>query len=87
MEVVTADGELITCSATEHSDLFWAAFGSGPGFFAVVVNFGIRTKPTLDVVYRTVLFFGQKDYDEAFKWTLDIGCVPVLPQHGPVPSD
>ncbi|CAI4212674.1 unnamed protein product [Parascedosporium putredinis] len=31
IEVVTADGEELTCSETENSDLFWAARGSGPG--------------------------------------------------------
>ena len=34
-KVVTADGQLVTCSKTENSDLFWAIRGNGS-------NFGMR---------------------------------------------
>ena len=34
--VVTAAGELVTASAEEHPDLFWALRGGGPGFGVVV---------------------------------------------------
>ncbi|MFF9127765.1 FAD-binding oxidoreductase [Streptomyces sp. NPDC014889] len=45
---VTADGEVLRCSEEEHSGLFWAARGAGPGFFAVVTSFrvGLRPRPT-----------------------------------------
>lgn len=36
-EVVTADGELVTASPFNHSDLFWALSGSGAGNYGVVV--------------------------------------------------
>ncbi len=31
VDVVTASGETLHCNEKEHSDLFWAARGSGPG--------------------------------------------------------
>ena len=39
MDIVTADGELVHANESENADLFWAARGSGPGFFGVVTRF------------------------------------------------
>ena len=39
MEAVTAAGEVVRCDEDENSDLFWAARGAGPGFFAIVTGF------------------------------------------------
>src|SRR6185312_7453387 len=42
IDVVTADGEQLYCDADNNNDLYWAARGSGPGFFAVVTSFDLR---------------------------------------------
>ncbi|MFD0982699.1 FAD-binding oxidoreductase [Tropicimonas aquimaris] len=42
VDVVMADGRLLTATATEHPDIFWAARGAGPGFFGIVTAFRVR---------------------------------------------
>ncbi|MEO8287477.1 MAG: FAD-binding oxidoreductase [Chloroflexota bacterium] len=43
-EVVTADGQIITASASEHPDLFWALRGGG-GNFGIVTSMEVKLQP------------------------------------------
>jgi FAD/FMN-containing dehydrogenase len=45
VELVTADGEVVTASEGEHSDLFWACKGGGGGNFGVVTAFEFKVNP------------------------------------------
>ena len=56
VDVVTADGQLRHASATENEDLYWAARGSGAGFFGVATRFHLRTYPFLPMFHDTHMF-------------------------------
>jgi hypothetical protein len=43
VQVVTADGRILTCDASTNADLFWACRGGGGGNFGIVTSFTFRT--------------------------------------------
>ena len=51
IEMVTATGEMVVASAREHEDLFFAARGAGPGFFAAVTAFHLKLHPLPRTAY------------------------------------
>lgn len=67
LEVVTADGKFRTCNAYENSELFWAARGAGPGYFAVATSFKVRLYP-LPAVATTQYIFPSRDLDQVAQW-------------------
>ncbi|MEU2851702.1 FAD-binding oxidoreductase [Streptomyces syringium] len=68
IEAVTADGQAIGCGETEHPDLFWAARGAGPGFFAVVTRFRLALHPHPGAVVTTGLTFPLADIARVAAW-------------------
>ncbi|GAB2561858.1 FAD-binding oxidoreductase [Kribbella endophytica] len=54
-EVVTADGRVVTATADEHPDLFWAIRG-GTGNFGIVTSLEFRLYPVSEV-YAGILYF------------------------------
>src|SRR6202163_4874177 len=68
LEVVTADGEQIHCDAENHPDLYWAARGSGPGFFGVVTSFKLRVHRRPAVLGTCLYMYPIELADEGFTW-------------------
>ena len=59
-EVVTASGEVVTASASENPDLFWALRGGG-GNFGVVTSFEFRTHPVGPMVMAAVPMYALEN--------------------------
>jgi len=68
IQVVTADGDVIWCDEAENADLFWAARGSGPGFFGVVTAFRLRTRPRYRELTQTTYVYPAEVAQEVLSW-------------------
>ncbi|MEM6347048.1 MAG: FAD-binding protein [Bacteroidota bacterium] len=78
LDIVTADGELVYADANTNSDLYWAARGSGPGFFGIVVKFYLRVHNLPK--YRAVIVhdFAIKHLEHVYRWAYEVG--PEIPK-------
>ena len=56
IDVVTAEGKLLTASASEHQDLFWALRGGG-GNFGIATSFGYQMHPIGPMVMAGAVFY------------------------------
>ncbi len=65
-DVVLADGSVVTASADEHADLFWALRGGG-GNFGVVTSFLFRAHP-VRTAYAGPMFWDAKHTREILTW-------------------
>ena len=84
LDVVLPDGSLVHASADSHPDLYWAARGSGPGFFAVAVRFYLHVRPLPTHFVQTAFAIPVAYFDDVLAWahdvlpTLDIRVEPVI---------
>ena len=62
VDVVTADGRLLTASAEENKDLFWAVRGGG-GNFGVVTSFEFRAHPVREILGGPIFYSIEKTKD------------------------
>jgi FAD/FMN-containing dehydrogenase len=71
IEMVTAAGEAIVASADEHAELFWAARGAGPGFFAAVTAFHLKLHPLPQACYAWRGAFAAASAPALANWLSD----------------
>ena len=77
-DVVTANGQFLTASASENSDLFWGLRGGG-GNFGVVTSFEYRLHPVDTVLGGMALYAFDKAKDVLrFYLDLSAGCPDEL---------
>lgn len=72
IDVVTADGEKLYCDAENNADLYWAARGSGPGFFAVVTAFHLKVYPRPGICGSSIYVYPIDYADEIYSWARGI---------------
>jgi FAD/FMN-containing dehydrogenase len=73
IDAVTADGRVVHADEQTEPDLFWAARGSGPGFFAVVTRFHLRVHAWPKTAMNSVYLYPIELIDEIFTWAREIG--------------
>ena len=73
IDVVLADGTLVHASETENPELLWAARGSGPGFFGVVVRFHLRLQPRPKFVGMKIQVFRIRHLEAVMAWADHVG--------------
>jgi hypothetical protein len=54
VQLVTADGRVLTCDAETNTDLYWACRGGGGGNFGVVTSFTFRAAPVPELALFTL---------------------------------
>ena len=69
-EIILPNGDIITASKTEHSDLFFALRGYGACNFGIITSIKVRTFPAENVViFKYVYPFSQK---AVLRWLTEI---------------
>mgnify|MGYP001301494096 FL=1 len=78
IDVVTPAGDLVRADAHQNSDLFWAARGSGPGFFGVVTRFHLKLYERPAVIANGLASFEMEHLEAVIGWAKEIG--PSVPR-------
>jgi hypothetical protein len=71
VELVTASGDILYCSASEHPELFWALRGGGGGQFGIATQFEFATfatAPVRNYIGRYPLQEGNKVLEKWQQW-------------------
>ena len=79
IDLVTADGRCLRADERENADLFWAARGSGPGFFGVVTRFHLRLYERPPAMANGVVTYPLDVLEEVVAWAEEIG--PRIPRY------
>lgn len=73
IDYVDGDGELRHASPEENADIYWAARGSGPGFFGVVTRFHLRLYRRPRVIGARLGIYPIDTFEEILRWTHRVG--------------
>lgn len=68
VEVVLADGRVVTASAEENADIFWAVRGAGPEFFGVVTAYHLKLQEAAKATSTTIRIFPAAMVAEVADW-------------------
>jgi FAD/FMN-containing dehydrogenase len=68
IEVVMADGRLLTASANENADIFWAARGAGSKFFGIATAYHVSLHDAPRAILTSVRFYGLDKAGQVAGW-------------------
>jgi len=68
IDMVTADGALVTASREQQSELFWAARGAGPGFFAVALRYHLSLYRLPRAIASSAYYFRMSEVRGIAQW-------------------
>jgi FAD/FMN-containing dehydrogenase len=77
IDLVTADGELMTADAQQNSDLLWAARGGGPGFPGIILRYHLRLFPRPKSIAHSIYVYPMELVEPVVRWLSET--VPSLP--------
>jgi FAD/FMN-containing dehydrogenase len=91
VEVVLADGQLVTASAEDHADVFWAARGAGPEFFGIVTAYHLALQPARKAISTTIRVFPASAVAVVADWAETVmakapACVEFTTKVTPTPN-
>ena len=68
IELVDANGDMITASAVENPDYFWAARGSGPSFFGVATRYHLKLYPLPRAITASAYYYPYETIVDIAEW-------------------
>ena len=68
VDLVNADGELVTADAQTHPDLLWAARGGGPGFPGVILRYHLRLYPQPQSIMQCTYVYPLELVEAVVPW-------------------
>lgn len=80
LEIVTSEGEVVIANKKQNADLFWAAPGSGQGFFGVVTRIWVRTIPDRKLFDMTIIVDSTDIFKPFLRWVLETSS--KVPKYG-----
>jgi FAD/FMN-containing dehydrogenase len=72
IDAVTAQGELVHCTAEQYPSLFWCARGAGPGFPGVITKFYLQLRPSYSAMLSSAFFYPLSHYRVVMDWAIKI---------------
>jgi FAD/FMN-containing dehydrogenase len=96
IEMVTASGEIVLARTDSHPELFWAARGHGPGFFAAITAYHLRLHPLPPAVFAWRVILSAAHAPALADWltaataaahpTAEVGCFALAHPHTGEPA-
>ena len=79
VEMVTAEGRLVTADARQNQELFWAARGAGAGMFAVATRFHLKLYSLPPAIHTSTYYYPLSSLREVAEWFS--GAIETMPRN------